>query len=213
MRLTSIALFTFVLLSCVVGMGYYGFSWGSELGQQALAGITQLEVGLKRRPIRRRDESLPRGTVVFLSETEILQNLKAQLGGAAQSTPGETSSTPVKINQAGFPITATDQGVVLEVRSSREEGGLLLLDTYLRNDGEQAVRFLYSLLDVTDHQGQILSATVEGLPRELAPLSQELAGTIRIPTAVLTGVEHLSIALTDYPEQQINLVLPQIPIN
>jgi hypothetical protein len=102
--------------------------------------------------------------------------------------------------------------VTLEVRSASQQGGSLLLNVSLKNDGANAVRFLYSFLNVTDDQGRALSAITEGLPGELPPNGQEFSGTVSIPTALLENAKRLSLTLTDYPDQKLQLKMSEIPV-
>jgi hypothetical protein len=83
----------------------------------------------------------------------------------------------------------------------------------MKNDGSNPVRFLYSFLNVTDDQGRALSAITEGLPGELPANSQEFTGTVSIPTALLEDAKKLSLTLTDYPDQKLQLKMAEIPVN
>jgi hypothetical protein len=221
MRVTPIGAFTVFLLLFVVTGGLYGFFWGFALGQDALGGVTQLDIGFNRRPVRRSDGSLSEETLNFISEPEVITNLKKQFsnGGKAPDPPKpQPSSQPSPVSkvlsQVGFPVTAQNGGVFIQIRSIRLEGESIFLDTQLRNDTSQPIRFLYnSFLEVKDDKGNALSATVDGLPSDLEALSPPTEGTIRIPKVLLDKVTHLSITLTDYPDQKISLELSDIPIN
>lgn len=221
MRLSPFAVFTFFLLLCMLGAGFYGFFRGSLLGEQALAGITQLEDGLNRRSVRRRNESVSDQALGFVSEDVILGQLKAHMSQTDQASftaPSASSGSDVSSGldaslQVGFPIVTQDQGILMELRSVRTENEFVFLDVQLRNDSTQSIRFLYSFLDVKDDQGRALSTTVDGLPGELEPLSPTFEGTIRIPKVLLEQTQHLSITLTDYPDQNVKLTLPKIPVS
>jgi hypothetical protein len=67
-------------------------------------------------------------------------------------------------------------------------------------------------LDVTDDQGRALSANTEDLPWELPPNGKIFSGTVSISTALLDDVKKLSMTLTDYPEQQLQLQMLDIPV-
>jgi hypothetical protein len=132
---------------------------------------------------------------------------------ATTSNP-QTAPTlaPIISSTAGLPIASQDQGVTLEVRSVRQDNGALVLDVNLQNGGDRPVQFLYSFMNITDRQGRSFSANTEGLPSELQPNSDSFSGTVTIPMVLLEGVNDLSIALTDYPDQQLQLKLSGIPV-
>jgi len=123
----------------------------------------------------------------------------------------ETSFTSNGSNQ-NLPLKSQDRGVTLEVRSANLQGGSLLLDVSLKNEGNNPVRFLYSFLNVTDDKGRALSAITEGLPGELPSNGEEFSGTVSIPTALLDDAKALSLTLTDYPDQKLKLKMSEIPV-
>ncbi len=98
------------------------------------------------------------------------------------------------------------------MQSARYSGGDLLLRVKMQNKGADSVRFLYSFLDVTDDKGRTLSASTEGLPAELPANGPTFSGTVSIPTALLDDVNKVSLALTDYPAQQLKLEVSNIPV-
>lgn len=87
-----------------------------------------------------------------------------------------------------------------------------MLNVRLKNEGGDAVRFLYSFLNVTDNQGRALSAITDGLPGELPATGEEFSGTVSIPSALLEDAKTLSLTLTDYPDQKLQLKMSEIPI-
>jgi len=127
----------------------------------------------------------------------------------ASVTP--TPSTNIASNLK-LPIKSQDRGVTLEVRSATQQGGSLLLNVSLKNNGNNSVRFLYSFLNVADDQGRALSAITDGLPGELPANGEEFSGTVSIPTALLEDAKKLSLTLTDYPDQKLQLKMSEIPI-
>lgn len=144
---------------------------------------------------------------------------------ANNNSPSETpspSSSPEAVatdasltstnSDVKLPIKAQDRGVTLEVRSVNQQGGSLLLNVSLKNQSADAVRFLYSFLNVTDDQGRALSAITDGLPGELPANGQEFSGTVSIPTALLEDSNKLSLTLTDYPDQKLQLKMSDIPV-
>lgn len=214
--------------------GVIGMTLGSTLGREALNGVTQPDFGLSSRTTvegRDGDEPAPGQDVAFLSESEVLEQVKqrfANRGSSPQTVAPEAAiaaqspaQNPVQsnaedslqpTNQVGFPIVSKDGGVLMEVTGAQPDGGSFVLNVNLRNEGTKSVRFLYSFLDVSDDQARTLSATAEGLPGELQPLSETFSGNIRIPAALVEGVEALTVSLTDYPDQKIQLKLSGIPV-
>lgn len=132
-----------------------------------------------------------------------------------QQTPdGLVTQASFTTTSSGFntPIKSEDRGVTLEIHSANQQGGSLLLNVKLKNQGGDAVRFLYSFLNVTDEQGRALSAITEGLPGELPADGKEYSGTVSIPTALIENAQKLSLSLTDYPDQKLQLKMSGIPV-
>lgn len=224
-RLRASLLYTLSMLFLMIVAGIVGMTLGNSLGRDALKGVTQPDFGLSSRTTTREDEDepAPGQEVAFLSEAEILTQVKERLAnkGAAPAKPVVPVEAAAAIEedaegdrpaQVGFPIVSKDGGVLMEVVGVQPDGGSLVLEVNLRNEGTKPVRFLYSFLDVTDDQNRPLSATAEGLPGELQPLSDTFSGRIRIPKALVDGVDSLVVSLTDYPEQKIQLKLSGIPV-
>lgn len=104
-----------------------------------------------------------------------------------------------------------DKGIILEVAALREEGDFLLLDVSLRNQGDRAVKFLYSFLELIDDRDQTLIPKVEGLPEDLPPNGRIYTGTVEIPRGLLVESQSVSLKLVD-PDEQIKLEITEIPI-
>ncbi|HEY9859366.1 MAG TPA: hypothetical protein V6D16_07665 [Candidatus Obscuribacterales bacterium] len=227
MKLNANVALTLVLLTLMFGAGLVSAAWGFALGRQALKGITQPDV----RPTSKlvgRDQKKPlrREEVMILKEEDILKRVKGRIEGttkdkdapakdgnkALNDEAASEADSKVAIAQPGLPVLGQDQDVSLEVATVQKQGGSLLLNVKMRNAGNQNVRFLYSFLDVTDQRGRALSATAEGLPEELPPTSGPFSGTVSIPISLLDGADKLSLALTDYPDQKLQLKLSSIPI-
>lgn len=139
-----------------------------------------------------------------------------QSEGEAESSESDVFDTETSFTSSGsnqnLPLKSQDRGVTLEVRSANLQGGSLLLDVSLKNEGNNPVRFLYSFLNVTDDKGRALSAITEGLPGELPSNGEEFSGTVSIPTALLDDAKALSLTLTDYPDQKLKLKMSEIPV-
>ncbi|OLP18000.1 hypothetical protein BST81_13235 [Leptolyngbya sp. 'hensonii'] len=214
---------TLLLLTLMCGAGVISAAYGFAIGREALRGITQPDI----RPVNTmagRRTSLPRRQeVILLKEQDIIKSVKTQIQGSDKTSDENGSRNkslsgkvnpdkPASDSQAGLPLSSSDRGVTLEVTSVRQRGDSLQLDVKLQNDGEQPVRLLYSSLSVTDDQGRVLSANTEGLPTELSPQSKAISGTINISAASLENTAKLSIALTDDPNQQLQLQISGIPV-
>jgi hypothetical protein len=222
---SSLTLTLLLLILMAIG-GAAGAVMGGALGRDALKGVTQPDFGLSSRSGPRnakQQEPAPGQPVAFLTEDAILKNVKTRMADRKGSKPvpvepiPSPSASPADPQtkpslQAGFPVVSQDQGVLMEVSSAQTEGNSVILDVSLRNQGTKPVRFLYSFLNVTDNRGKAVVATTEGLPGELQPLSESFSGTIAIPQALLDDVSSLSLSLTDYPDQKIQLKLTNIPL-
>lgn len=228
MKLNSTVALTLILLAMMLGAGFVSAMWGFTVGHEALKGVTQPDVRPTNKLAGTKRATPGKEGVAILREVDILASVKAQMSGKAKpvikpeqkeaetksdsepNTPEETSEQDSK--QQNFPITSQDKGVKLEIGSARQQGGSLLLNVSLKNEGGNAVRFLYSFLNVTDDQGRALSAVTEGLPGELPPNGQSFSGTVSIPTALLEDAKQLSLTLTDYPDQKLQLKMSGIPV-
>lgn len=216
-------LLTLALLSIMCGLGAFTGIWGFKMGREALKGITQPDTRPNSSLIGAKT-STRREEIVFLKEKNILANVKKSMTANTSSGNTSNSQKPPKAGDKAkaeeqkktvnrFPIVASDSGVKLEVSDVRKWGNSLILDVNLKNDGQKAVRFLYSFLNVTDDQGRALSASTEDLPGELPPNSRSYYGIVTIPVALLADAKELSLTLTDYPDQKLQLKMPKIPLS
>jgi len=240
MKFNSTVALTLILLAMMLGAGFVSAMWGFTLGHEALKGVTQPDVRPTKKLADNKQATPGKEGVAILREEDILVNVNeyiknkgkesktdksdkkdAQANNSSQSqaTPKpspQASSTPVSFTNTNsdlkLPVKSQDRGVTLEVRSANQQGGSLLLNVSLKNNGANAVRFLYSFLNVTDDQGRALSAITEGLPGELPPNGEEFSGTVSIPTALLEDAKKLSLTLTDYPDQKLQLKMSEIPV-
>jgi hypothetical protein len=77
--------FTLILLSLMMGAGVVSASLGFTLGRQALTGIRQPDARpTSGTPISREENASNPGEVVFASEAEILEQVKARISGGVQ---------------------------------------------------------------------------------------------------------------------------------
>jgi hypothetical protein len=237
MKFNSTVALTLILLAMMLGAGFVSAMWGFTVGHQALKGVTQPDVRPTQKLAESQQVSSGKEGVAILREEDILTSVNAYIKGEGKdsksnstdkkdennSTKSDTSPKPSPdpsstqaslTTDANFklPVKSQDRGVTLEVRSASQQGGSLLLNVKLKNEGANAVRFLYSFLNVTDDQGRALSAITEGLPGELPPNGEEFSGTVSIPTALLEDAKKLSLTLTDYPDQKLQLKMSEIPV-
>ncbi|XWK86589.1 MAG: hypothetical protein U7127_20595 [Phormidium sp.] len=225
-RLNPTAVLTITLLALMLVGGFLSGIWGFALGREALKGVSQPDA----RPTAKKNQKesqLVSKPLVFLKEADILKTVKTRIQEKGNQAKPEKKEADSNANEKliakaeaaqkpptvpGFPITTKDKGVVLEIRSTRQQEGFLMLDVSLKNESSQPVKFVYTFLDVTDNWGRPLSANIEGLPGELPANSQAFTGTVNIPNSVLENAEQLSLTLTDYPDQKIRLQAAGIPI-
>ena len=210
----------------MVGAGLISTAWGIALGREALKGITQPDTRPANNMAKRQGAAARREQVSILREDDIINGVKARMNGnaggpakeprtsvvpAPEKSPNKpavaTSPSPAKL-----PMVSQSQDVVLELSSIRKQDESLILQVSLRNNGKQPVQFLYNFLSVVDERGRSLVTNVDGLPSDLPSLSKTFTGTISISTSLLDGVEKLSLTLTDYPDQRLQLELPNIAI-
>ncbi len=206
--------------------------WGFAMGHAALKGVTQPDVRPGNKLAGSKQGATGNNGVALLHEEDILASVKAERTGKKASKADKNKAEAMTSNQSstekkndeqsspetsattepGFPLKSQNQGVTMQVLRARQQGGSLLLNVSLKNQGASPVRFLYSFLNVTDDQGHTLSTTTDGLPEELPATGQEVSGTVSIPTAMLEDAKKLSLKLTDYPEQKLQLQISDIPI-
>jgi hypothetical protein len=227
MKINPTVILTLLLLGMMFGAGTTSAKWGLTLGTEALKEITQPEISPTRNR-KENEEHLKGEQISFLTEPQILERVKAIQNG---NVPAETDPKPKaeekkseptpepekekaaepKKAEGNFPIVGQDQDVTLTVDSVEKQGNWLLLNVSLKNDSYRSVQFLYSFLNVTDERGRVLSATTDGLPGELPANQQKYSGTIKISTALLDDAQTLSLTLTDYPDQKLQLKISEIP--
>ena len=224
---------TVVLLSLMVGAGIFSGSWGYNLGRDALQGITQPDTkpGTSTSPT---EPLAPRrAEVPLLNEAEILAEVEARMQGnpsepvaaPAEESAQDKAQTPepttevsdsfitYAASQAQLPVISQSEGVIFQVLAVQYEADALVLQVSLENQSDRPHQFLYSFMTITDEQGQNFDGSTQGLPGELRPASGPFYGTVSIPIALLDNAQTLSLALTDYPEEQVRLQMSNIPVS
>lgn len=212
MKLNSTVALTLMLLTLMVGAGMVSAMWGVALGREALKGVTQPDT----RPtnnLTKRGTTTHREEFTILREEDIIASAKSRIDGSAKGNNASNANKAANADKKSpFPMTAESGDVVLEVKSARKQGDSLVLQVNMRNNSKKPVKFLYSLLSITDDNGQELNAKADGLPSELPSASETFSGTVSVPTNLLEGVETISLSLSDYPDQELELALDNIPI-
>jgi hypothetical protein len=228
MRINPTVILTLLLLGMMFGAGATSAKLGLTLGTEALKEITQPEISPTRNR-KEQEEGLGKGNAItFLSEEQILQRVKAIEEGkvpaekppekkAEAKKPDQPAAEPQKAAapkkaEGNFPLTSKSQDVTFNINSVQKDGSWLFMDVSLKNDSDRSVQFLYSFLNITDERGRALSATTEGLPGELPADQKNYEGKIKISTALLDDAKQLSLTLTDYPDQQLQLQISNIPV-
>ena len=227
MAVNSTVVLTLILLTLMFGAGVTSSVWGFTIGREALKGTTQPDI----RPSNnagsgKQGTQATQDQVSILKEKDILTTVKARVEGRdpdkttarANTKADKASSKPATKKSvapnasAKCPLNSRDGGITLEVSASSQRSNSMLLDVSMKNEGSQPVRFLYSFLNVTDDRGRALSASAEDLPAELPPNGQVFYGTVSIPTALLENAKEVSLTLTDYPGQKLQLQISGIPV-
>ncbi len=223
MKLSSSLSTTLTLLGFMLALGIISAAAGYMFGRSSLMGVTQPSIN----PILGGSADLaPKQGDEFLKEKDIIATVEAEIKGAkkpssdqksqkSEDKPREQASpspSPEAKQSLKFPIASQDKGVSLEVRSIEQQGENVVLNVAIKNDSSRDVEFLYTFLDVTDQEGQALTATTSGLATELAAKSEPTVGTISIPKAVLGESKQISLHLSDYPAQELKLQIANLPI-
>lgn len=213
----------------MIGAGSLSALLGFNMGSQALKGVSQPDANPTKKLTNKDGNADSRKELAFVKENDIITKFQKHISDNKGKKP-ETSSQEQKQEQqnkdtfiksnnerdsntaAKFPFQNEDGKIKMEVVKASQQEGSLVLDVNLKNDSEKDVRFLYSFLDIRDDRGRVLSAITDGLPDELSAGSGTFTGTVRIPTALLDDAKQLSLTLTDYPDQKIQLKISDIPV-
>ena len=218
---SKIIIFLLILLGSVGAGSATGF-YVYKFGTQSLESINSPEVNPTEKLANNNQLSSQKSTSVqFISEKDILVRVYDHVYYQKQATQEKQKSAQpsdqasAKKNSTPtleLPVQGEDRGVIIEVADINQEQSSLLLTVNLKNNGQQPVKFLYSFLDIKDEQNKSVSAVTEGLPEELPANGQNFSGTVKIPLALLSESQEISLSLTDYPDQELQLKIPSIPI-
>ncbi|ACK65290.1 conserved hypothetical protein [Rippkaea orientalis PCC 8801] len=237
MKITSTIKLTLSLLVIMSGAAAASAYIAYNAGHSALKGVSQPDANpaKKLKPVGNPSTKLTEFTPVDEKTilTKVYDHIQNQEKSSAKSSAKKAEQKTTEDNQeekpnnsdsaksngnsgtisvGNLPLTVQDGGVTLEITEASNQTGNLLLSVNLKNEGDKAVKFLYSFLEVKDNQGNSLSAITEGLPDELPPNQEKFSGTVKIPSTLVSNVESLSLSLTDYPEQKLQLKVTEIPL-
>ncbi len=220
-RSTRLTLF---LLAGVLGLGIISAVLGFLFGHESLKGVTQPDmnpfVGVSAP-----QQQFPRQGGYLLKESEILAKVSretktvAKLDEPKKETKPDpkaakpASGKPVTPPKTSLPMSVQSQGVRLDVRSMTPTSDGMTLEVTMQNDSPREVQFLYDFLDISDDQSLFLSTEVKGLPTKFAAKSEKYSGVIKVFGASVSQIKWISLALSDYPDQRIELKIPKIVID
>ena len=219
MKINPTVTLTFTLLALMLGAGVATGTWGFTIGREALKGITQPDSRPTNKGTAR--NSGVHEELAILKEEDIVKSVKDKMNTSGRSaSPSPNASPQAKPEQsknattpsAKLPMTTQTNGVAMDVTGIRKQGEYVLVDVALKNNSDRAVKFLYSFLNVTDDKGRLIVADTTGLPPELPSKSDRFTGTVSISSAMLDDAQKISLQLSDYPDQKLQLKIADIPI-
>jgi hypothetical protein len=229
MKINATVTFTFVLLFLMLSAGLVSAFSGFSVGREALKGITQPDSRPNKGKAKAASssDSAQKDGMALMKEDDIIKSMKERIDSTAKggSSRGGDKSEEKKEdkpatkpeekkadNLAKFPIANNVQGVAMEVVATRREGDATLLDVTIKNTSSTPVQFRYTFLSVTDNQGRVVNAETIGLPSEIPANSEVFSGSVKLATSNIQDAKSVTVQLSDYPEQKLQLRLADIPI-
>ena len=223
MNLKVTLLFLLAALLLMLGAGGASAYIGYLMGREALKVVTQPDTDSERNLSSQKPIGGSHKGLNIIEERTILVNVYDHIYQKRSFPYQEQSLTSTTVNASkaqkdssikpqNFPLTDKSQGVSLEISQAKIEGSSVVLDVNLKNESSQAVRFLYSFLDLRDEDNRPLSAIADGLPGEIPPDGKSYAGEFIIPVTLLNNSQQISLSLQDYPEQRLTLQIDAIPV-
>lgn len=232
-KLGSAAKFTLFLLAVMFLVGAATGAVGYVFGRNSLRGITQPDLNPFLNNGSGDSSQSPRQGVTFLKEDELIRKVQAQTRGtSAKPKPKpadkkadekkeeakkdekkpEAKKPEVKKADGSFPVRLESQNVKMDIRSLVQTDEEIILNVAMVNGSNQPVQFIYTFLDITDNKGYSLTSEVIGIPETLNANSETYVGTIRVLDTPPGAATRLSMRLTDYPDQKVNLEIKDIPV-
>lgn len=218
MRFNLTVVLTLVFLATMLGAGTASAWLGYTLGSAALKGVSQPDINPAKKLTSNNEDGKQQQEPIVVSEKQILTkvynfiNAKDGKGQTRSEGLNSAESTGSSSQKDWIALKDRDEGVTLQVVKASQQEGSLLLEINLKNDSARPVRFLYSFLDVRDERNQALSAVTDGLPEELPANGENFSGTVRIAMSSLEDTNKISLILTDYPDQKLELEITDIPV-
>ena len=224
MKLSTIVL-TLSFLAMMIGAGSVSAYFAFNMGHKALKGVEKPDINPSKKLVGKPKTDQPRKGLTLVKERDVIVSFYDHTHNSSKGK-GETEKKPEKKDDslpespkteaeklmAKFPLKVEDGDVTMEVVKPSLDREAYLLNVTLKNDGRKAVKFLYSFLDVRDKEEKPLSAITDGLPTELPANGEVFSGTVKIPLALLNDTKEISLTLTDYPEQRLQLRIDEIPV-
>jgi hypothetical protein len=230
MKINPTLLLTSLFLLLMMATGSVSAIFGYNLGYKALKGVSQPDLNPTRKLRNNTDKATPNEKgLILVDEKKLLiknydyvkgykkkkkteTNPKKTEPKSPQKTGEKTESKSENKTEKNLSLKSINNSVVLEAVKVKQEEDSLLINLNLINNGNKAVRFVYSFLEVQDNKNNYVSAIVDGLPGELPANGNKYSGTVRIPISLLEESEKLTLSLTDYPNQNIKLKITNIPL-
>ncbi len=221
MKLKSLLTVSSILLFFILGAGAASGYISYRMGEAALKGVSQPEDNPTRKLTNKQKTYKKPQTFKPIKEQTILTQVynqiyhynktekKDKVAQKAENSEKKDEKTPVKQT---LPLATTDQDVTLKLLEIKQADDEQVLLVNLTNDGTEAVRFLYSFLEVKDDEGQDIGVIVEGLPEMLPANRRAFEGVIRIPMNLVAEKKTITLKLTDYPQQKRQLTIKDIPL-
>ena len=205
----------------MIGAGSVSAYFAFNMGHEALKGVEKPDINPSKKLVGKPKTDEPRKGLTLVKERDVIVKFYNHTHGTQKKDTEkkpeaeksvEAPQTEAEKLLAKFPLKAQDGDVTMEVVKPSLDREAYLLNVTLKNDSRKAVKFLYSFLDVRDKEEKPLSAITDGLPAELPANGELFSGTVKIPLALLKDTKEISLTLTDYPEQRLQLRIPAIPV-
>ncbi|MGB8703366.1 MAG: hypothetical protein WCD18_28445 [Thermosynechococcaceae cyanobacterium] len=219
---------TFYLLLAVIALGAFSALIGFLFGHESLKGVTQPDMNPFVSNSSTQNQ-YPRQGNYLLKESDILAKVERETKGIVKSgdvkqsakdkdkkddksKDSKASPTPSSspVVAAALPLSVQSQGIKLDIRDLSADADGVTLTVEMKNNGAQPVQFLYDFLDISDDQSQFFSAEVKGLPTKFPAKSETFNGAIRVLGVSPNSSKWISLDLSDYPDQKVQLKVPKI---
>ncbi|MEB3355389.1 MAG: hypothetical protein VKK04_01485 [Synechococcales bacterium] len=207
MRLDPTIAFILMFLSLIAGAAAVSASWGYALGRNALQGITQPDV--RPSSLKPTQTSGHHQELTILSETEIIEEVKARMGqGSDQSSgaePGAASQLAIRAShqQASAPESHEKPVTTMASQTDTSPGG-----TFVSN-GSAFVDYRAGFPRISENRGVILEV------RSVEQQGDQWIASISVQNVGAQSVQFLSDSLNVVDNQGRLLVasLSGLPVD